>query len=71
MIHIPFATIQGLAENIVEVAGTCGGSAEVRRLAAHGWPSNRPLNCFGHDEAEVRAAIQGEAQRIVTRVDSL
>lgn len=53
------------ARATVEAAGAAGGIDEVRRLAEHGWPANRPLD---GDSPELRAAIQAEAARVVAEV---
>ncbi len=55
-------SVSDSATAAVEAAGSAGGIDEVRRLAEHGWPTNRPLT---GDSPELRTAIQAEAARIL------
>lgn len=56
-------TITEMAVATVEAAGMAGGIDEVKRLADKGWPDSRELE---NDSPELRAAIQAEAQRVVS-----
>ena len=61
-ITIFVATIKERAERIVEDAEHSGGAGAVRRIATHGWVSNRRE--LMDDSPELRQAIQDEAKRI-------